>query len=315
MNEAWVVKYKPQTLEEIILPKSVIEQWQEHKDVDANVLFSGPAGTGKTSLARIICQGFNTKYIDCSTETGIDVVRNTIMNFGTTASLKSGKKKIILDEVDGFTPSAQKSLKATMEAIESTTNFVLTTNHPERLIAPLHSRLEHTKFAFTDEEKKDQQIKFLNRIKAILKLEGYTIANDAITYLLTNIFPDIRKVLIMLYQVSRNLPKGSTITLSTINDTVLSVDKDLYAMLVTPKTEPEIYKFVKSNYDGKFKNAFDALGDNFLQWLIQENKSPELILTIAAIVHKYQFESSMTSYNPMLGLLACCNTINSFFRS
>lgn len=316
MNEAWVIKYKPQTIEQLIIPKKIKDQWSV-ESFDANVLFSGAPGTGKSSLANIISKNTNSKFIDCSTFRGIDTIRDQILTFGTVASLqrKSGKKTIVLDEVEGLTNIAQNALKATMDTVSKTTNFVLTTNHPERLIDALHSRLEHTKFNFEADDKREMQIQFIERIRFILKNEGYKISTDAITYLLTNIFPDIRQCLIILYKITRGLDKATLIDLSMLNDNASNENEALYQIITSPKTEPEIFVAIKGQYAGKYKDAFEALGDNFLQWLMKNNKEPEMVLTIAAIVHKYQFESSMTSYNPMLGLLACCNAINSFFKN
>lgn len=314
IEQAWVIKYKPEILKDLLAPKKVKARFADGI-LNTNVLFAGPPGTGKTSLANILCTNANSKFIDCSTDRGIDTIRNQILTFGLTTSLKSNKKIIVLDEVDGLTKTAQLALKASMDSIAETVNFIVTTNHPEKIIDALHSRYERVDFVFEADEKNDLQIQFLNRIKDILKIEGYKISNDAVKYLLENIFPDIRQTLIVLYKLSKIVEKGEIIDLSTIVGKLNVANLEFYEMLTTPKTEPEMYKFVKGTYDRQFKEAFDLLGEPFLEWMIKEKRQPELMLTVAAIVHKYQFESSMTSYNPMLGLLACCNTINGIFKS
>jgi replication factor C small subunit len=311
LSEAWVIKYKPKTIDELLAPAKVKERWSGSKNVSA--LFSGAPGTGKSSLADILTMGHPTLFIDGSTDNGIDVVRHKILNFATTTSLKSGRKKIILDEIDGFTVQAQKSLKATMDKVSNNVDFIVTSNHPERLIDALHSRFEHTIFEFTKQDLQDLQIKYITRIKEIVSNEGFKISNEALTYLLESVFPDIRQTLIKLFSVCQTIKQGDIITKELIDSSNAS-NFELYAMLTTPKTEPEMYKFVMSTFHNQAKNAFSAMGDQFLQWLIAENKQPEMVLTIASIVHKYQYETSMTSYNPMLGLLACCNAINSFFK-
>jgi DNA polymerase III delta prime subunit len=314
IENAWVIKYKPKTIDELIAPKRVKAAWKD-AEVTSDVLFSGPPGTGKTTLASILTAGKNSKFIDCSTDRGIDTVRNQILTFGTTTSLKKGMKICHLEEVDGLTPAAQNALKATMDVVSASTKFILTTNHPERLIPALHSRLEHTNFVFEANEKHDQQVQYIERIKYILEKEGYKIANDAIVYLLETVFPDIRQTIIMLYQICRSADKNTIIDLSAINSKLNSVDFELYQFLLKPHTEPEIYKFVMSKYNSRAKDAFVAIGEPFLKYLTEEKQYPELILSIGAIVHKYQYETSMTSYNPMLGLLSCCLAINSFFKN
>ena len=313
-SDIWVIKYKPTTIDEMILPQKVKNRWSAGS-LDANALFVGPAGTGKSSLASILCKNTKSLFIDCSTNRGIDVIRDEILTFGTSASISKLPKTIHLDEVDGLTKAAQNSLKATMDKVIDSVRFVLTTNHPERLIAPLHSRFERTDFAFTLEDKKDQQIKYITRVQEILKDQGYKIGNDAMTYLLQHIFPDIRQTLILLYQVSKVIDKSEIITLDAITNGINSEKTEFYNFITSTRKEPEIFKYVMQNHSADIEGLFHSLGEPFLNWLLLNDKQPELVLSIGSVVHKYQYESSMTSYNPLLGLLSCCKAINSFFKT
>ncbi len=313
-SDIWVIKYKPTTIDEMILPQKVKNRWSAGS-LDANALFVGPAGTGKSSLASILCKNTKSLFIDCSTNRGIDVIRDEILTFGTSASISKLPKTIHLDEVDGLTKAAQNSLKATMDKVIDSVRFVLTTNHPERLIAPLHSRFERTDFAFTLEDKKDQQIKYITRVQEILKDQGYKIGNDAMTYLLQHIFPDIRQTLILLYQVSKVIDKSEIITLDVITNRINSEKTEFYNFITSTRKEPEIFKYVMQHYSADIEGLFHSLGEPFLNWLLLNDKQPELVLSIGSVVHKYQYESSMTSYNPLLGLLSCCKAINSFFKT
>lgn len=309
----WTEKYRPKKIEDAILPQR-IRQLFENGEIGDNYLFGGTAGLGKTTLAKILASGRSTLYIDGSTQRGIDVVRNQIIDFISVNSLTSTKKKVvIIDESDKFTKDAQDSLKATIETYHKNAWFIFTANNPERLISPLHSRLTFVSFNFTDEEKKEQRLQYIKRIQLILKKEGdYTIDKDALGYLLTTVYPDMRKIIKLLYYASKSI-KGKAITLNDLSKSNDEINDDLYQFLLDEYREEKIYAFVKSKFSGKEQQTLISLGDPFLEFLMKKEKYQSKVLTAAMVVQKYTYESNF-AVDPLITLLACCCALSNVLR-
>ena len=143
--ELWVEKYRPQVLEDYVgneVIKNKIADYLKQGSIQ-NLLFHGVAGTGKTTLAKLITKNLNCSvlYINASDERGIDTIRDKIIPFAFTKGFKA-VKIVILDEADYLTPQAQATLRNTMETFSSSTRFILTCNYLERIISPLQSRCQ-----------------------------------------------------------------------------------------------------------------------------------------------------------------------------
>ena len=146
----WCVKYAPKTLEDMILPKRIKGKFIEY-GLTKHYLLCGTAGVGKTTLARILAKGHATLFINASSERGIDIVRNKIQDFASLRSFgQSGKKVVILDEIDNLTIDAQKSLRGFIEEHQKNVLFIGTANYPDRIIPALKdSRFSVINFAFS----------------------------------------------------------------------------------------------------------------------------------------------------------------------
>jgi len=196
-DSLWVEKYRPGTLDEMILTestRSAFDKFKQQQEIP-NILFIGNAGIGKTSLAKVIVKDILDEtqylYINASDENGIDTIRLAVTNFAKTRSLGSSLKVVILDEVDGLTIDAQRALRNTMEEYSGNTRFILTANYKHRVIQPLQSRSQS--FDLTPPIKG-----CVNRVVQILKQENIKVSDDQkqlISQLIKTFYPDLRKTI------------------------------------------------------------------------------------------------------------------------
>ena len=310
-HEIWVEKYRPKTLEDIILPERIKQKFRERDDtLYGNMMLVGTQGTGKTTLAKILCAKYATKLINASLENGIESVRNQIVQYCQTASTKSSIKAIILDESDHLSNQAQASLRGTIELFHKVARFVFTCNYPERILDPIKSRLIITELDFVGEEERSQILGYYSRIKTICDNEGLTITKDAIIELVKKNYPDMRAIIQALQDISRTTTK---ITLEAVSQTALhSGNAELYEFLIAESFPPNIYSYIKSNYVNRERDCFVELSSSFVEYCIAKglNKGVEYI---PSIVHKYSYESQGTP-DKLVSLLACCFELSRLFR-
>src|SRR5210317_1378464 len=203
----WVEKYRPRTIEQFILPKSLKETFKsqiQNKELP-NMMFTGTAGTGKTTVARSLCQELGLDYIliNGSEESGIDTLRNKIKHFASTVSLTGSVKVVILDEADYLNPqSTQPALRGFIEEFSNNCRFILTCNFKNRIIEPLHSRCGVYEFNTTKKDLAPLAAQFMKRCKFILEEEGVSYDEMAIADLIMKFAPDWRRVLNELQRYS-----------------------------------------------------------------------------------------------------------------
>lgn len=274
----FVEKYRPKKLKDCILPKSVkteIASYIKSGEI-SNMIFSGTAGVGKTSVAKAICHelGADTLYINMSNETGIDVVRNQIVQFASTASFDNNLKIIIGDECERLSQNAQDSLKATIESFHKNTRFIFTTNNVNKLIEPLRSRCNQFEFKIPDSEKKDLMAQIMRRCVEILKLESIEFDPAAIVALVQRHFPDFRKTLNELQRYS---------TYGKIDSGILveeSTDFDVLTEAMKTKKFADVRKWIARNSDMDASTLFRYFFDN-LTILFEGKSIPNVILILA----------------------------------
>lgn len=194
----WVEKYRPMTIDECILPDSIKKYFRkmvEDKDVQ-NMLLSGSHGIGKTTIAKALCNELEADmmFLNCSKERGIDDVRVKINNFASSMSLYGGIKVIICDEADYLTADAQAALRGVIENVSSNCRFVFTCNYPNKIFAPLKSRLLTVDFTFKPSLKPELAKQFMQRTAKILKDENVKFDKAALAGVIRKHFPDFRKV-------------------------------------------------------------------------------------------------------------------------
>lgn len=199
----WCERYRPSTLADYVgndTLKAKVKQYIDTNDIP-HLLLYGSAGTGKTTLAKLITSSIKCDmlYINASDENGIDTIRVKIKNFACNVGFNP-LKVIILDEADYFTPAAQAGLRNMMESFSEHTRFILTCNYHERIIEPIHSRCQS--FGVTPPAKKDVAANLIN----ILRTENITFDKEGVVLLVNTHYPDIRAV---INTAQRNVINGA----------------------------------------------------------------------------------------------------------
>lgn len=233
----WVEKYRPKKLEDTILPKAIKEMATGYVESGRlpNLILSGVAGCGKTTLAKAMCDSVGADWImiNAANESGIDTFRNTVMNFSTTVSFSDARKVIILDEFENANQNFQNALKAGIEAVSENCTFVLTCNHLNRIIEPLQSRCGLIDFTIPKEEVSDLSLQIFRRIIKILDAEGVEYEKAVIAKLVQNNFPDFRKCLTELQKYSSSGKIDSGILINVTDELFNSLIQILKAKKFT----------------------------------------------------------------------------------
>ena len=213
----WVEKYRPKTIEDCILPENIKKTFTDFltKGEVPNLLLAGPAGCGKTTVAKALCNqlGVDVYVINGSDEGRfLDTVRNTAKNFASTVSLSSTArhKVIIIDEADNTTNDVQLLLRAFTEEFSGNCRFIFTCNYKNKIIEPLHSRCAVIEFTSNNKNKPQLAAQFFKRIQDILEKEGVEFDNKVLVELINKHFPDWRRVLneLQRYSVGGQIDSG-----------------------------------------------------------------------------------------------------------
>src|SRR6056300_586636 len=184
----WVEKYRPRTIAETILPDELKQTFQKIVETGElpNMLFTGTAGLGKTTVAKAICNELDLDFIviNGSEEGNIDTLRGKIKSFASTVSLQGGYKVVILDEADYLNAqSTQPALRAFIEEFSNNCRFILTCNFKNRIIEPLHSRCGVYEFNATRKQMVQLAGQFMDRVSTILTDEGVTFDKKVVAEL------------------------------------------------------------------------------------------------------------------------------------
>ena len=226
-SSIWIERYRPQTFNDVIVTTAFVNFLESLKKEGetTNILFSGPAGTGKTSIAKAIAKelGADSLYVNASKDRSINDMRYTVEGFATTKSLMSdGLKIVILDEFDRLTPEAMDSLKGMIEETHRQCRYIFVTNNIRMVTEPVTSRAQEFVFGKeTGEERKELIVKQFARAKFILEDQGVEYDKKVVATLITKMFPDFRRATNKLHQYNMMYGKIDEGILDTMDDSLV----------------------------------------------------------------------------------------------
>ncbi len=301
----WVEKYRPKTIEECILPEQTKKTFLDFLDKGEvpNLLLSGPAGCGKTTVAKALCNqlGVDVYVINGSDEGRfLDTVRNNAKNFASTVSLSSESKHkvIIIDEADNTTPDVQLLLRASIEEFSRNCRFIFTCNYKNKIIEPLHSRCAVVEFGIQGKLKQEIAAAFFGRLVSILEQEKIETDKKVLAELINKHFPDWRRVLneCQRYSVGGKIDSGILAHFSDVkvNDLIKNLKE---------KNFPEVRKWCVNNLDNDPAVLLRRIYDSLYSSLV-----PSTIPAAVLILAKYQYQIAFVA-DQEINMLACLTEI------
>lgn len=304
----WVEKYRPQKIDDCILSESLKKTFKQYIEQGElpNFLFCGTAGTGKTTVAKALCNEIGAEYlfINGSEESGIDTLRTKIKGFASTVSLTDARKVVILDEADYLNAnSTQPALRGFIEEFSNNCRFIFTCNFKNRIIEPLHSRCAVIDFKVDSAEKPKVASSFYRRVVDILTTESVQFDPKVIATLIERHFPDFRRVLneCQRYSVSGKIDAG----------VLTNASEESYKTLVgflKDKNFNEVRKWIGKNSDIETTVLYRELYDTASSYL-QQKSIPQLVLILADYQYKSAFvaDSELNNMAAMTEIMVKCD--------
>jgi len=297
----WVEKYRPRTVEDCILPDELKDTFSGFVQQGAipNLLLSGGPGSGKTTVARALCEQVGCDYLMVNgSEEGrsIDVLRTDIKSFAASVSLMgTGRKMVIMDEADYCNPtSTQPALRGFIEEFSNNCGFIFTCNFRNRIIEPIHSRCSVIEFKIVNGQRVKIANQFLERTKEILDKEKIKYEEKVVAEMIMKHFPDFRRVLneLQRYSVSGEIDSGVLVNLSedNLNELMRGLKEKKFS---------EVRKWVVNNLDNDPQKIFRRIYDS-LYSVLEPASIPQAVLTLA----DYQYKSAFAA-DQEINLVAC----------
>lgn len=283
----WVERYRPEKIEDCILPQSIKATFQEfaNQKTIPNLLIAGSAGVGKTTIAKALCKEVDCDYIviNGSDENGIDVLRGKIKNYASSVSLSGGRKVIIIDEADYLNAnSLQPALRNAIEEFSINCSFIFTCNYKNRIIEPLHSRCAVVDVKIDKADKQALMAQFFKRVCWILEQENVEYNKEVLAKVIAKYYPDNRRVLNELQRYSMLGPIDTGI-LSQVSD----INLNPLIKALKEKNFGDVRKWLVDNLDNDSNAIYRKLYDNMYDFL-KPNSIPQLVLLIG----KYQYQTA-----------------------
>ena len=301
----WVEQYRPQKIDDCILPANIKKAFKGfvEKGEIPNLLLTGTAGVGKTTIAKAVCDEIGASYIVINgSDEGrfLDTVRNRVRQFATTVSLTSGAphKVVIIDEADNTTADVQLSLRTAVEEFHNNCRFIFTCNFQNKIIEPLHSRCTVVDFRIQKEQQQQLQGQFFLRLKTILDDNKVEYQDKVIVKLIQRYYPDWRR---LINEAQRHAATGKIDT--DILCDIADVNLSQLMNSLKNKEFSTVRKWVVDNIDNDpnivMRKIYDALYEN-----IKPKYIPEVVLILA----KYQYQIAFVA-DQEINLLACLTEV------
>jgi replication factor C small subunit len=278
-NTLWVEKYRPDILENYVGNenlKETISKYIEQNDIQ-NLIFYGPAGTGKTTLAKLLVKNINCDfiYINASDERGIETIRDKVSGFASTMSFKP-LKVVILDEADFLTIQAQASLRNVIETFSKSTRFILTCNYIERIIDPLQSRCQTLKIV------PPSKADVARHLCKVLGQENVNYDTDSVVNIVKKQYPDVRKMLNICQMSSK---KGELVVDSQTLVSSNYIDQ-IIELLPNNKSFKQIRQIIADSNVDDFEALYKALYERIDEYTTQD---AEAIIIIEEYLYHANF--------------------------
>ena len=301
--DIWVEKYRPLTIDEVILPDSsrrFFRQCLKKGEIPSLLLFSVHAGTGKTSTAKALCEELGTDYlyVNTSLDTGIDLLRNKIESFATSVSLSGKRKIVILDEFDGSSISLQNALRASIESFHRVCSFIIICNHINKIIKPIRSRCQQVDFNFADKKQREvMTVRYATRIRNICNKENIEVSDDLIIKIVNKFYPDLRETIHRIQKFSSH--NNGVVTEDILLNT--KIDDELLSLIMSKQLTKARSHIIQHAYD--YDNLYRYLYDNLIPQ-IDKTKQPYAIIKIA----EYMYQSAFVC-DPEITFAACMSAL------
>ena len=298
-NNLWNEKYRPTSLDEMVLSEENRKYFTSIQDEISNLLFIGAPGIGKTTIAKIIVQNIlkcQYLYINASDENGIGTIRTKVIGFSQTKSIDGKLKVVILDEADGLTIDGQRALRNTMEEFSSYTRFILTANYKHKIIPAIQSRTQCFDLS-------PDIHSVLSRVITILKKEKIVIPsseNGNLVKLIKDTFPDIRKT---INNVQKYSITGTFNFSDSINDDELVTKIHTY---ITSNRVLDLRKYLIEN-ESDFQSDYSVLLKKYLNYLYSIELKDLVKKECVVIISEYLYRDAFIVDKEINAFACFCN--------